>query len=86
MFRVYVGNLPYRAREEDLKSFFASAGTVSEVIVPLTEDHRSKGFGFVQFEDEAGFKNALAMDGQEMEGRPLRINEARPREERLLLG
>jgi RNA recognition motif-containing protein len=82
MFRLYVGNLPYRAREEDLKSFFASAGDVTEAIVPLTDDRRSKGFGFVQFGDEASFKNALAMDGQQMDGRALRINEARPREER----
>jgi len=84
MFRVYVGNLPYRAREDELKSFFASAGAVTEAIVPVTDDNppRSKGFGFVEFGDEASFKNALAMDGQQMDGRTLRINEARPREDR----
>jgi RNA recognition motif-containing protein len=82
MSRIYVGNLPYPAREEELRSFFAAAGNVTEVIVPLTEDKRSKGFGFVEFGDDESFKKALAMDGQQMDGRPLRINEARPREER----
>jgi RNA recognition motif-containing protein len=82
MFRVYVGNLPYRVRGEELKEFFGSAGNVTDAIVPLTEDQRSKGFGFVEFGDEESFKKALAMDGQQMEGRPLRINEARPREDR----
>jgi RNA recognition motif-containing protein len=82
MFRVYVGNLPYRVREDDLRAFFESAGNVTEVVVPLTEDRRSKGFGFVEFGDKESFEKALAMNDQEMEGRKLRINEARPREDR----
>jgi cold-inducible RNA-binding protein len=82
MFRVYVGNLPYRVRQSDLAYFFGKAGAVKEAMVPLSPDGRSKGFGFVEFEDEAGFKKALEMNGEEMDGRPLRINEARPREDR----
>src|SRR5215212_8738753 len=82
MFRVYVGNLPYRVREDDLRAFFESCGNVTEVVVPLTEDRRSKGFGFVEFGDKESFEKALAMNDQDMEGRKLRINEARPREDR----
>ncbi len=81
MFRLYIGNLPYRVRGEDLRKFFESCGAVKDATVILDADHRSKGFGFVEFEDEAGFKKGLEMNGQEMEGRALRINEARPRED-----
>ncbi len=82
MLRIYVGNLPYQATEEDVKKYFASAGEVTEVTIPRNDRGQSKGFGFVSFAERAGVDAALAMDGQQMDGRPLRINEARPREER----
>ncbi len=82
MYRLYIGNLPYSTRSEQLRSFFESCGAVKDATVILDADHRSKGFGFVEFEDEAGFKKGLEMNEQEMEGRALRINEARPREDR----
>lgn len=80
MFRIYVGNLPYSVKEEDgLKAFFPGATGATVVMTP---DGRSKGFGFVDFENENDFKGALAMNGKEMDGRALRIDEARPREDR----
>jgi RNA recognition motif-containing protein len=56
MFRVYVGNLPFPARQAEVKQFFVDGGVaedkIEDVVVPLTEDNRSKGFGFVQLADE----------------------------------
>jgi cold-inducible RNA-binding protein len=86
MFRVYVGNLPFPARQAEVKQFFVDGGIpedkIEDVVVPLTEDDRSKGFGFVQVADEETYQKVLAMNGKEMDGRALRINEARPRENR----
>lgn len=86
MYRVYVGNLPFPARQAEVKQFFVEGGItedkIEDVVVPLTEDNRSKGFGFVQLADEESYQKILAMNGKEMDGRALRINEARPRENR----
>lgn len=86
MYRVYVGNLPFPARQAEVKQFFVDGGVledkIEDVVVPLTEDNRSKGFGFVQLADEESYQKVLAMNGKEMDGRALRINEARPRENR----
>lgn len=83
MLRVYVGNLPYQTREDGLRAFFEEAGCkVTEAVVVMDHDGRSKGFGFVSFEDDASFQKALAKNESDLGGRPLRINEARPREER----
>ena len=83
MFRVYVGNLPYTVRDADLKDFFEKAGcTTTEATVVMMPDGRSKGFGFVSFADEESFKKATAMSGSEMQGRSVRIDAARPKEDR----
>lgn len=83
MLRVYVGNLPYQTREDGLRAFFEEAGCkVTEAVVVMDHDGRSKGFGFVSFEDDASFQKALEKNESDLGGRPLRINEARPREER----
>jgi RNA recognition motif-containing protein len=83
MLRVYVGNLPYQTREDGLRAFFEEAGCkVTEAVVVMDHDGRSKGFGFVSFEDDASFQKALEKNESELGGRPLRINEARPREDR----
>jgi RNA recognition motif-containing protein len=80
--RLYVGNLPYSADEARLKELFEAHGEVSEVNVirdRFTEQH--KGFAFVEMasDDEAG-KAIGALDGTEMDGRQIKVNEARERE------
>lgn len=82
--KLYVGNLPYSADDQALGDHFAQAGTVASAAVIVDRmTGRSKGFGFVEFDDDAEADKAVEMfDGQDMDGRPLRVNEARPKEER----
>lgn len=81
---IYVGNLPYTATEDELNAMFSEHGPVSRVnIINDRETGRSKGFGFVEMENKADGEDAIkALDGASMGGRNLRINEARPREDR----
>jgi cold-inducible RNA-binding protein len=81
--RLYVGNLNYRTSEDELASLFGEYGNVdSAVIISDRETGRSKGFGFIEFtNDEDALKAIDAMNGKDMEGRPLKVNEARPRED-----
>ncbi|MFH1193830.1 MAG: RNA-binding protein [bacterium] len=81
---LYVGNLPYSATSDQLKDFFGQAGEVASATV-ITDKFsgRSKGFGFVEMADAAGASKAIAdLNGQEMDGRAIRVSEARPKEER----
>ena len=80
---LYVGNLSWGVDDDSLKSFFESYGEVTEArVVTDRETGRSRGFGFVEMPEEAA-KNAIAKgDGAELDGRALKINEAKPREER----
>jgi cold-inducible RNA-binding protein len=82
--KLYVGNLPYTVRESDLQEMFAKAGTVKSVSVITDRDTgRSKGFGFVEMENQADAQKAISMlNGTQLEGRALTINFARPKEER----
>jgi RNA recognition motif-containing protein len=81
---IYVGNLPYQTTEEDLRSAFAEYGEVSKVnIVKDRFSGESRGFGFVEMaSDDEGQAAISALDGREYQGRTLKINEARPREDR----
>lgn len=82
--RLYVGNLPYSVSDGELENMFAEHGAVrsAQVIMDRTTG-RSKGFGFVEMEDSQEADAAIdAMNGKDMSGRPLTVNEARPREER----
>jgi RNA recognition motif-containing protein len=81
---LYVGNLPYSATEDGLKTHFSSAGSVASVkIIIDRETGRSKGFGFVEMESDDGAQSAVSqLDGQEYEGRSLRVSEAKPQPER----
>ena len=81
---IYVGNLPYSMNDGDLESLFTEFGAVqSAKVIFDRETDRSKGFGFVEMEDsEAGQAAIDALNDADVEGRPLRVNEARPREER----
>lgn len=78
---IYVGNLPFDATEAGLRSLFADYGTVTSAAVITDRDTgRSRGFGFVELEDQALGEKAIGqLDGQEWEGRRLTVNKARPR-------
>lgn len=82
--KLYVGNLPFSATEEDLRSLFAQAGAVGEVTVITDRDTgRSKGFGFVEMATDQEAQDAIKrFNGYSMNNRSLTVNEARPREER----
>lgn len=81
---MYVGNLSFDASFEDIKGFFEAHGGVEDVfIVKDRESGRPRGFAFVTMETKEGMDTAIeALNGEEFMGRPLVINEARPREER----
>jgi cold-inducible RNA-binding protein len=82
--KLYVGNLPYSFRDEDLQRLFASHGQVSSAKVMMERDTgRSKGFGFVEMGSDAEAQAAIsALHGQSQGGRGLVVNEARPMEAR----
>jgi RNA recognition motif-containing protein len=82
MKKLYVGNLSFNTTEDTLTAAFAAHGSVqSAVIVQDRETGRPRGFGFVEMED--GADDAIAnLNGKELEGRALTVNEARPRAER----
>ena len=82
--KLYVGNLPYSMRDDDLQQHFAAFGEVSSAKVMMDRDTgRSKGFGFVEMGSRDEAQAAIrGMNGQSFEGRALVVNEARPREER----
>jgi RNA recognition motif-containing protein len=78
---IYVGNLNFATTEAELEQMFAEFGTVqSAKVITDRETGRSRGFGFVEMENEADGDAAIeAMNGKEIEGRSLTVNEARPR-------
>ena len=82
--KLYVGNLPYTFRDEDLQQAFAAHGTVTSAKVMMERDTgRSKGFGFVEMGNDAEAQAAInGMNGQQYGGRGLVVNEARPMEAR----
>lgn len=81
---IYVGNLSYQATEDDLREAFAAHGDVKAVNVIIDRmTGQSRGFAFVEMATKEGGEAAIAaLNGFELRGRPLKINEARPREER----
>jgi cold-inducible RNA-binding protein len=82
--KLYVGNLSYDTSDTDLQNMFETHGTVRSAQVIMDRDtNRSKGFGFVEMDNADEAKAAIAaLNGQEVGGRKLNINEARPREDR----
>lgn len=82
--KLYVGGLSYNTTEEELKNTFAAMGTVeSAVIITDRMSGRSKGFGFVEMSTEEEAQAAIEkLNGTELDGRTLTVNEARPLEER----
>ncbi|MBD2440718.1 RNA-binding protein [Nostoc sp. FACHB-110] len=81
---IYVGNLSYQVTEDDLRMAFSEYGKVSRVQLPTDrETGRSRGFAFVEMESESQETAAIeALDGAEWMGRDLKVNKAKPREER----
>jgi len=82
--KLYVGNLSFNTSNEDLQELFGQAGTVESVnIVEDRDTGRSRGFGFVEMSSkEEGTAAIEQLNGKEIDGRALTVNEARPREER----
>jgi len=78
--KLYVGNLAWGVTDEDLQNMFAEFGSVaSAVVISDRETGRSRGFGFVELED--GADDAIeALNGQDVQGRPLRVNEAQSKD------
>ncbi len=84
MAKIYIGNLPWSVGDKELAEMFASYGDVSEAVVIKDKySGRSKGFGFVTFSDEASVAKAVSeMNGKDVEGRELKVSEAKPMESR----
>jgi RNA recognition motif-containing protein len=81
---IYVGNLSYEVNQEDLNEVFTEYGTVKRVHIPTDrETGRMRGFAFVEMESEGNEDKAIeTLDGAEWMGRQLKVNKAKPREER----
>lgn len=82
--KIYVGNLPFKMTLEELSEMFEAFGSVADaVIINDRETGRSKGFGFIEMSEDQAAKAAIdALNGKDVGGRALTVNEARPREER----
>jgi cold-inducible RNA-binding protein len=80
---IYVGNLPFTVSEDEVREAFAAFGTVSSVaIIKDRETGQSRGFAFVEMpNNEEGNQAITNLNGKPLKGRPLKVNEARPREE-----
>ena len=82
--KLFIGSLAWATNDDSLKDFFSQAGTVVSANVIVDRDtNRSKGFGFVEMSSDEEAKKAVEeLNGKELDGRPIVVNEARPREER----
>lgn len=83
MMNIYVGNLSYQTTSEELRQTFEQFGEVASANVVMDKlTGRSKGFGFVEMADRGGAESAIKqLDGTDLKGRTIRVNEARPRTE-----
>ena len=82
--KLYVGGLPYKTSNDELKAHFSAAGAVASATIIMDKmTGRSKGFGFVEFENDADAENAISMfNGKDFDGRNLTVYAARPMEPR----
>lgn len=81
---IYIGNLPYSISEDELRDLFAAHGEVTSANIIMDRDSgRSKGFGFIEMPDKTQGETAInAINQTDVQGRSVRVNEARPRPER----
>ena len=80
MKKLYIGNLPFSATESDVRALFEKHGTVHSVaLITDRETGRPRGFGFVEMDDDGAQAAMRALNGYEMDGRPLNVNEAQER-------
>jgi len=80
MKRMYVGNLPYSSSEDDVRDLFVQFGDVGDVnVIRDRETGKSRGFGFVEMDQDAADEAMSNLDGTEFGGRTLKVNEAKPR-------
>lgn len=84
MKKIYVGNLNFQTTDDELRTMFGEYGQVSSATVITDRDTgRSRGFGFVEMEDDSAAMNAISgINGRDVDGRQLNVNEARPRQAR----
>lgn len=84
MYKLFVGGLPFSTTNDELQALFAEHGTVASAVVIMDrETGRSKGFGFVEFEnDDEGKAAEKALNGSDLGGRTVTVSEARPKEDR----
>jgi len=81
--KLYVGNLSYDTTDETLREFFSKVGTVEEAVVLKDQvSGRSRGFGFVTMDDAGGDTAIQTLNDQELDGRNIKVNEARPKTDR----
>ncbi|MBC7707697.1 RNA-binding protein [Polaromonas sp.] len=82
--KLYVGGLAYSVADKELEAFFAEIGTVvSAVVIKDRDSGQSKGFGFVEMENDADAKKAIEeLNGKDLSGRSIMVSEARPQEDR----
>lgn len=82
--KLYVGNLPFEITDDDLQELFAAHGAVASAkVITDRETGRARGFGFVEMEQAEDAQKAIeSLDGQEFKGRNLKVNTAKPREDR----
>ena len=82
--KMYVGNLSFDSTKQDLESFFSQYGSVTDVHLPEDrETGRPRGFAFVTMDSQSAMEDAIkGADGKDLDGRNLKVNESRPREER----
>lgn len=80
MTSIYVGNLPFSATEDDVRAHFEPFGAIHSIkMIADRETGRPRGFGFVEMDQEAATAAIQALNGKDMDGRPLRVNEAQER-------
>ncbi len=83
MKKLYLGNLPFTANEDEIRQMLGEYGEVQSVALPTDrETGRPRGFGFAEMDDDGAQKAIAGLDGTDFGGRSLRVNEAKPREPR----
>ncbi len=78
--KMYVGNLAFQSTEDDIQNLFTQYGEVKSInLITDRETGRSRGFAFIEMDDEAAKSAMQSLDGTDLDGRNLKVNEARPR-------